>query len=150
MECGGLAAALRLNPRRQNAQRAPQQPPLPAINLDSHRKIISSLLKYPLIPTHHNSRMPIRPRTPINALQRIPVPPTAHLRNMRHNPRKPAKQFRGISPGNPSQLAVRNLIANLVVPPMTTIRTVVPWMRPVSTDQRLHRVKSRVPEEPHK
>src|SRR5216684_4366212 len=94
--------------------------------------------------------MPIRSRTPVNALQRIFVPPTSHLRNMRHNPSKPAEQFRPISPGNPGQLPIRNLIANLVVPPMTAIGAVVSRMRPVSPDQRLHRVKPRVPEKPHK
>src|SRR5713101_4968431 len=94
--------------------------------------------------------MPIPPRTPVNALQRIFVPPTSHLRNVRHNPSKPAKQFRAIRPGNPREFPVRNLIANLVVPPMTAIGAVVSRMRPVSPDQRLHRVKSRVPEKPHK
>src|SRR6266849_4451211 len=54
------------------------------------------------------------------------------------------------APYAPREFPVRNLIANLVVPPMTAIGAVVPWMRPVSPDQRLHRVKPRVPEKPHK
>src|SRR6266403_761672 len=153
MECGELVYSvyrdLRGGPRRAAALR---------FSLSSQAGIargclsrgagILGCLKHPLILAHHNPRLPIRSRTPVNTLQRISVPPAAHLRNVRNNFRKLTKQFRAISPGNPGQLPIRNLIANLVISPMTAIRTVVPWMRPVSPDQRLHRVKSRVPEEP--
>ncbi len=66
---------------------------------------------------------------------------------MRDNARESAKQFCSVRPRNSRQLTIRNLIANLVVAAMTAARAMNAGMRPVSSDERIHRIKPRVPEE---